>query len=238
MDRNGEAYTENWVDERLAMLSPDNDWRPNVSKALARLSEQRYHERLSGRVWIWAAASIGVASLVTLAFPAARKGVRDLWNTSRLTGVNIGQVSASVKTLKDGQLAPDFILSDARGRPVRLSAYKGRVVLLNFWATWCHGCQVEIPWLVEFEGKYRRRGFSVIGVSMDDGGWKSVNPFVAERKVNYPIVLGNDEMAKPYGLSSMPMTFLIDRNGKIAATSVGIVDRNACESEIVELLGK
>jgi peroxiredoxin len=116
---------------------------------------------------------------------------------------------------------------------VRISGCK--VAPLNFWATWCHGCTLEIPWLLEFEKKYKDRGFTVIGVSMDADGWTAVKPFLQEKKVNCPVVIGNDDMARPYGLDAMPMTFLIDRDGKIAATSVGIVNKTACESQITEL---
>lgn len=238
MDRNTKMYTEHWIDEQLALLSAGNDWHPNVMQALVRLNGKRYGKDVDGKVWIWVTACIGAAVICILAFPSARDGFRDLWSTSHFNGVNIGQVSADVKALKDGEVAPDFTSPDANGHIVRLSAYKGRVVLLNFWATWCHGCQTEIPWLVQFENKYHDGGLSVIGVAMDDSGWKAVKPFLQEKKVNYHVVIGNDEMARPYGLSSMPMTFLIDRNGRIAATSVGVVDRNACEKEIRDLLRK
>lgn len=147
-------------------------------------------------------------------------------------------VSAAAMTLKDGQAAPDFTLKDASGDDLKLSAYKGKAVLLNFWATWCHGCKLEIPWLMEFQDKYKKSGFAVVGVAMDDDGWKSVKPFVEEKKMNYPVVVGNEELGNRYGLSSMPMTFLIDREGKIAATYVGVVDKEACEYQIRRLVGE
>jgi cytochrome c biogenesis protein CcmG/thiol:disulfide interchange protein DsbE len=132
--------------------------------------------------------------------------------------------------------APEFALKDAQGAPVRMSDYKGKVVLLNFWATWCHGCKLEIPWFMEFEKKYKDGGLEVVGVAMDDDGWKSVKPYAEEKKMNYAVVTGNEDLGKLYGLDSMPMTVLIDREGRIAATYSGMVDREKCESEIRMLL--
>jgi peroxiredoxin len=134
--------------------------------------------------------------------------------------------------------APDFTLTGEKGTPVELSQYKGRVVLLDFWATWCHGCKTEIPWYLEFEGKYKDRGLAVIGVSMDADGWKSVKPFMAEEKMNYAVVIGNDGLAGRYGVTNMPETFLIDRNGKIADSHSGLVDKAAWEQEIQALLSE
>lgn len=134
--------------------------------------------------------------------------------------------------------APNFQLTDAKGTAVRLSDYRGRVVLLDFWATWCHGCKTEIPWYMEFESRYKPQGLAVIGVSMDADGWKSVTPFVEEKKMNYTVVVGNDALGKKYGLTNMPLTLLIDRDGKIADAQAGVVDRVAWEREIQGLLGK
>jgi peroxiredoxin len=132
--------------------------------------------------------------------------------------------------------APDFALKDSAGSTVKLSDYKGKVVLLDFWATWCHGCQTEIPWYMQFETKYRDAGLSAIGVSMDSDGWKAVRPFIAEHKLNYPIVIGDDGISKSYHIDSMPVTLLIDRDGRVADWHVGMVDKDAFESEIRSLL--
>jgi peroxiredoxin len=134
--------------------------------------------------------------------------------------------------------APGFTLPDSKGAPVSLSKYKGKVVLLNFWATWCHGCKLEIPWFMDFQKEYKRRGLAVIGVSMDEDGWKSVKPYIREKQLNYRVVIGNADLAKQYGLESMPMTLLIDRHGKIAASHAGVVDREAFASEIRALLAE
>jgi peroxiredoxin len=132
--------------------------------------------------------------------------------------------------------AADFSLKDSQGVLIRLSSYKGRVVLLDFWATWCTGCKQEIPWYMEFQDRYKEAGLSAIGVSMDDDGWKSVKPFLQEHKINYPIVIGNWDMGKSFGFNSMPATLLIDRDGKIADAHVGMVDKDAFENEIRILL--
>ena len=132
--------------------------------------------------------------------------------------------------------APDFTLTDSKGASVRLSDYKGKVVLLDFWATWCHGCKTEIPWYMEFQNKYRDKGLSVIGVSMDDDGWKSVKPFIEENKMNYTVVIGNQDLAKLYAVDNLPVTLLIDRTGNIAVSHAGMVDKAAFENEIRALL--
>jgi peroxiredoxin len=132
--------------------------------------------------------------------------------------------------------APTFTLSDSKGASVRLSDYKGRVVLLDFWATWCGGCKTEIPWYMEFQTKYKDKGLSVIGVSLDEDGWKSVKPFIEEKKMNYVVVVGNEDVAKLYAVNGLPMTLLIDRNGKIAESHAGMVDKDAFENEIRVLL--
>ena len=137
-----------------------------------------------------------------------------------------------------GQPAPDFTLDDSAGSPFKLSAYQGRVVLLDFWATWCTGCKVEIPWYVEFQNKYRKDGLAAIGVSMDDDGWKSVMPYLGKNELNYPVVIGNQELAKRYGVEAMPMTLLIDREGRVAGVHLGLVEKKTWESEIGRLLGK
>ena len=132
--------------------------------------------------------------------------------------------------------APNFIRKDAKGTPITLASYKGKVVLLNFWATWCHGCVQEMPWFMEFQDKYKSDGLSVIGVSMDDDGWKSVTPFVQEKKVNYAIVIGDKKLGDEFGLAAMPMTLLIDRAGNIVSKYEGVVDRDACEKQLRSLL--
>lgn len=148
-----------------------------------------------------------------------------------------GKAHAAADPGKDRKPAPAFTLKDSDGKPVRLSDFKGKVVLLNFWATWCGPCKIEIPWFIDFEQKYKDRGFAVIGVSMDEEGWEVVKPYIARNRVNYRIVVGDDKIAQDYGgVESLPTTFLIDKTGAIAKTHVGLVSKSDYENEILQLL--
>jgi len=142
-----------------------------------------------------------------------------------------------VKAEKDRKPAPDFALKDADGKTVHLSDYKGKVVLLDFFATWCGPCKIEIPWFMDFERQNKNRGFSVLGVSMDDEGWEVVKPFLQDLGVNYRVLIGNDMTAQSYGgVDALPTSFLIDREGRIAAVHVGLVGRKDFENGIEKLL--
>src|SRR5689334_7080036 len=132
--------------------------------------------------------------------------------------------------------APDFVLLDAKGAEVQLSQFKGQVVLLDFWATWCAGCKQEIPYFIEYDSKYRTLGLTSLGVAMDDEGWKTVKPYLAEHPISYQIVAADGVIAKQYSLTSLPVTLLIDRQGRIAEKHLGVVPREAWEQRIQELL--
>jgi cytochrome c biogenesis protein CcmG/thiol:disulfide interchange protein DsbE len=142
--------------------------------------------------------------------------------------------------LKDavGQPAPVFSLKDANGQSVHTEDYKGKVVLLDFWATWCGPCKVEIPWFIDFERQFKDRGFAVVGVSMDEDGWSAIKPYVQNMKMNYRVLLGNDDVSTAYGgLDSLPTTLLIDRQGKIASVHVGVtMGKEEFQNAIVQLL--
>ena len=145
------------------------------------------------------------------------------------TKVSDGTVKADATV---GTPAPDVILKDLDGKDVPLSSYKGKVVLVNFWATWCEPCQIEIPWLIEMQQKYSDKGFTILGVDVDDEGKAAVAPFVAKERfnvngqkfpMNYPILLGNDAVADKFGgLLGFPTSFLISRDGKIITKFQGL----------------
>jgi cytochrome c biogenesis protein CcmG/thiol:disulfide interchange protein DsbE len=137
---------------------------------------------------------------------------------------------------KERKPAPEFELKDADGKTVRLSDYKGKVVLLDFWATWCGPCKIEIPWFIEFERQYKDKGFAVIGVSMDEEGWTVVKPFVSDLAINYRILQGNDSTADLYGgVNALPTTFLIDREGRVAWKHEGLAGKDDFEDRIKTL---
>jgi cytochrome c biogenesis protein CcmG, thiol:disulfide interchange protein DsbE len=134
-------------------------------------------------------------------------------------------------------IAPDFSLPDLAGQKLKLSSYRGKIVLLDFWATWCDPCRREIPHFTELQSKYGSHGFQIIGVSMDDGP-DPVRDFYQQFKMNYPVVMGTARTGELYGgVLGLPLAFLIDRDGRITAKHIGDIDISVLEKEIVTLLG-
>jgi peroxiredoxin len=134
-------------------------------------------------------------------------------------------------------LAPGFTLRALDGGSVRLADYKGKVVLLNFWATYCVPCKTETPWFVELQKKHADAGLQVIGITMDEPDNKRLPKFVADMGVNYPIAFGNYDIADAYNhVEALPVTFLITRDGKIAKAIRGIESKEKLEAEVEKLL--
>ena len=142
----------------------------------------------------------------------------------------------SAKPIGNGPLAPPFSLIDLNGRKLELADHKGKVVLLDFWATWCGPCQIEIPGFVELQERYRDRGLVVIGVATDNSP-EPVREFYREFRMNYPVVMGDERITELYGgIVGLPTTFLIGRDGRIYAKHVGATAVSDIEEEIKELL--
>jgi peroxiredoxin len=156
-------------------------------------------------------------------------------------------VRVGVQPEQQRMLAPEFSLKDATGKTVRLSAYRGQVVLLDFWATACGGCVEEIPAFVEIAQAYSGRGLATVGVSEDivyedlkgpEEAWTRVKPFVRDHKMRYAVLMGDDQVTAVYGIKALPLTYLLDTRGRIAATYLGVVDRANLEANINLLLGE
>lgn len=133
--------------------------------------------------------------------------------------------------------APRFELKDLKGRVVRLSDYRGKVVLLNFWATWCPPCRAEMPDLVKLQSEYQARGLQVIGVTYPDYSRRLVQKVTRQLKVNYPIILGSRELAAKYNVGEvLPATIIIDKDGKIRGNILGIMGPDEFEQIVKPLL--
>lgn len=132
--------------------------------------------------------------------------------------------------------APSFVRNDLSSKPVDLSAYRGKVVLLNFWATWCALCQLEMPRFAAWQKQYGLQGLQIVGVSMDDEP-EGVRKLANKLRINYPVVMGDEQLGTLYGgILGLPVTFLIDRQGQVVARLKGETDLNAMEEQIKQLL--
>ena len=150
-----------------------------------------------------------------------------------------------------GKPAPAFALEDLSGKKVTLASYRGKAVLVNFWATWCAPCRLETPWLIELRNKYAAQGFEILGVDTegedlqkgDTAGWAKeraeVGKFAAEMKVPYPVLMDGDRISRDYGgLDDLPASFFVDRKGTVVAVQVGLTSESEIEEKIEKALAE
>jgi thiol-disulfide isomerase/thioredoxin len=138
-----------------------------------------------------------------------------------------------------GGVAPDFALQSLDGKTIRLSDFRGKPVVLNFWATWCEPCKIEMPWFVELQKQYAAGGLQFIGVAMDDASEKDIAAFAKDMGVNYPILIGKEDVGNAYGgVQYLPETFYIDREGKVVDRMFGLKGRGEIEDNIKKILGQ
>ncbi len=221
---------DRWVEDRLAHLTPTASWQPDRPSGLARLRSKKAARR---RARLGAAASAAMLLFTIAAFPATRVFAQ------RCLDACVGETSLISQYFRSQPApgpAPDFTLPDASGHPVRLSSFQGKVVLLNFWATWCPPCRTEVPWFQEFHMRYGGDGFVALGVSVDES-WQPVRAFLEQTLVTYPVMVDSGEVAGLYGhLKALPATLLIDRKGRIVKVYTGLVERAEYERAIERLL--
>jgi cytochrome c biogenesis protein CcmG/thiol:disulfide interchange protein DsbE len=137
----------------------------------------------------------------------------------------------------NGTPAPDFTLKTLDGKDVTLSSLKGKAVMVNFWATWCEPCKIEMPWMVELQDKYRKDGFEIVGVAMDDSDNKEIAAFAKKMNVNYTILKGSEKVADLYGgLDGLPTNFFLDRNGKVIDSFKGLRSESVIVADIQKAL--
>lgn len=133
--------------------------------------------------------------------------------------------------------APSFTLKTVDGKTVSLADYKGKAVLLNFWATWCGPCKLEMPWLIELQKKYAAQGFTVLGISEDDDSTKKVSDFMAKMGVDYPVLMYDDKMNHAYGgIDYLPTSYYIGRDGKVIIEAGGLISESEMEANIKKIL--
>ena len=137
-----------------------------------------------------------------------------------------------------GNLAPDFELQTLDGKNFKLSDLRGKAVLLNFWATYCGPCKIEMPWFVELQKEYGPQGFQIVGVANDDAGSEDIAKFAKEMGVNYPILIGKDSVSDSYKVSVLPTTFFLDRDGKLIAREFGLVSRSVFVDHIKKAMSQ
>ncbi|MGA2652726.1 MAG: TlpA family protein disulfide reductase [Terracidiphilus sp.] len=147
-----------------------------------------------------------------------------------------------------GKPAPPFVLEDLNGKKVSLASYKGKAVLINFWATWCAPCKIETPWIIELRNQYASQGFEVLGISADDLNRDDPKELAKDKMeiaqsaqklhINYPVLIDGGSLDKPYGgLDELPTSFFVNRQGTVVAAQLGLTSKDDIESNIKRALG-
>jgi thiol-disulfide isomerase/thioredoxin len=154
-------------------------------------------------------------------------------------GLHMARRSGRLSTphITRSTVAPDFSLESLEGKTMRLSDFRGKAVLLNFWATWCGPCKIEMPWFVELQQKYGSQGLQVVGVAMDDASKEDIAKFAKNMGVNYPVLIGKEAVGDSYGgIPALPETFFIGRDGKVVDKILGLRGKAEIEDAIKKAL--
>jgi peroxiredoxin len=158
------------------------------------------------------------------------------------SGANAAADDAAYSSPLNGSQAPNFTLEDLSGKPVSLASFRGKPLVVDFWATWCEPCKVEIPWFEKLHDQYAGQGLEILGVSTDDldrndparlfTEKRDISDFVAKMRMNYPVLLGADSVEDRWQIDATPTTFFIDRTGRIVASAIGLTPRDEIEADI------
>ncbi len=230
------SNNDDFVEKSLSSLGEPEGFEPSAARARVRLRERKAS---TGRRWIWTLVPVTAVALIAMLLPASRASAN-----VESPGVNFEHIQfmvsyhwqALVAMVHGNERAPNFKLTDADGNTVKLSNYRGKVVLLNFWATWCAPCKAEVPWFVDLQKEYAD-DLVVLGVSFDEDGWTSVKPFIEERNVNYPVMLAGPDLPEQYRkIESLPATLMINRFGYITGTHLGLASKAQYERLIKDQL--
>jgi thiol-disulfide isomerase/thioredoxin len=235
---------DRFVDEQLASLEP----RVAGIDVAARLTDARVRQSAARvRRLRWAGAGVAAAIVfvavpVTRAFGArcvdacvnASARVSQLWRADEPEAGAPRVVGATL-----GDIAPDLVGTDSQGQAVHLSSLRGRVVVVNFWATWCGPCRAEVPLLNGLQARFAAEGLAVVGVALDAGGWNAIRDFAAGTPIDYGVSLGNDDVSDAYGgIAALPMTFIIDRTGLIVVKHKGPIAPGMFDDQLSKMLEK
>lgn len=133
----------------------------------------------------------------------------------------------------DQKKAPGFSLKTSEGAVIDLVKLRGKVIVVNFWATWCGPCRAEIPAFMEAYSQFKAQGVEIVGISLDEGGWEDVTPFVKRYQISYPVVLGNAKVARAWGnIEAIPTTFIVDKSGNIVDKHIGMMSKEALTAKL------
>ena len=191
---------------------------------------EQAQRQMTGR---WIAAGAAACAIALLTVPWMIRGAR----TSRTAAAEAPPATTATPATGKGEAAKlDLVVKDMNGASVRLADYKGKVILLNFWATWCGPCQAEIPELVNTYAEYKDRGVVILGISIDDTA-ETLRAYAAQKRMQYPVLLMQDDVDQAYGpIFGVPVTFFIGRDGTISKKHFGPVTKEQVDQEIKALL--
>lgn len=154
--------------------------------------------------------------------------------TPEMQAASTGDATGRTIRPPSAQKAPDFTLTDIKGKPLKLSDYKGKVIILDFWAAWCHYCKIEIPFFIELKQQYEKDGLAIIGIALDD--LSKIKAYYKDNGMNYQVAIDNQQVSMSYGgIQGLPTTFIIDRDGYIRETFVGYRPKEVFEQTFLSL---